>query len=64
MPIDVLRMRLSRADDRILHAVTTGLLSGTVSPEVAIKLSDRAAERGKARAAHAARRPRPTTAAA
>ena len=64
MPTDVLRMRLSRADDRIVHAVTAGLLSGTVSPEVVSKLSDRAAERGKARAAHAARADRPTTAAA
>ncbi len=64
LPADLLRMRLSRADARIAHAVTAGLLSGTVSPEVAAKLSGRAAQRSNARAAYAARTPRPSTAAA
>jgi hypothetical protein len=64
LPADLLRMRLSRADDRIAHAVRAGLLSGTVSRDTATELSDRAAERGKARAAQAARASHPTTAAA
>jgi hypothetical protein len=64
LPADLLRMRLSRADHRIAHAVTAGLLSGTVSRDTACELSDRAAERGKARAAKAARASHPTTAAA
>lgn len=54
LPADLLRMRLSRADTRIAQAVTTGLLSGTVSPDTAIELRERAAERGKIRAAKAA----------
>ena len=62
---DVLRMRLSRADARIAHAVTAGLLSGTVSSDTATELSDRVTERAKGpRGEAAARAHGPTTAAA
>lgn len=57
LPVDQLRMRLRRADDRIAEALTAGLLTGTVSPETAKDLAVRAAARTKIRTVKAATAP-------
>jgi hypothetical protein len=69
--VDVLRMRLNRADTRIAWALSAGILTGTPSPEVRAELARRhhlstTARAGKAAAVRAApRRPsRPAAAAA
>lgn len=56
MPVDMLRMRLTRADDRIGQALIAGQLSGTVSQGVIRRLNQLAAEREANRAAKAAER--------
>lgn len=57
LPLDLLRMRLRRADDRIAEALRAGLLTGTVSPETAAGLAARAAARAKIRMVKAATAP-------
>lgn len=56
LPVDLLRMRLARADHGIAQAVKEGLLSGTVSPDTAAKLRARDKRRQGNRAAKAAAR--------
>lgn len=69
--VDVLRMRLNRADTRIAWALSAGILTGTPSPEVRAELAKRhhlstTARAGKAAAGRSAprRTSRPAAAAA
>jgi hypothetical protein len=68
--LDLLRMRLNRADTRLAKALASGILTGTCSSEARDQLARRAAHRSNVRAGKAAARrtarpqPAPTAAAA
>ncbi|SBT54272.1 hypothetical protein GA0070621_5299 [Micromonospora narathiwatensis] len=61
--VDALRMRTRRIDQRIAHALASGLLTGVASPQAAAYLAASATHRKRTRAARAAAGARPTTAA-
>ena len=56
MSVDMLRMRLRRADDRLADALATGLLSGVVCVEAAEAIAARSVQRAKIRAGKATAR--------